>query len=74
MEAGTIGLVAAIIFFAVFVGAAMLVFTMVKRTVKLAFRLAIVAVLLLIAIAGGASLWWFGSGSKGAPPPVRRTR
>ncbi|MEP6925960.1 MAG: hypothetical protein ABI954_15940 [Pyrinomonadaceae bacterium] len=61
----SIGIVAAVIVFIVFVGAAMLVFTMVKRTVKLAFRLLIVGILLLIAVAGAASVWWFA----GSPAP-----
>ena len=51
MEMGSAALVAAIIFFVVFVAAAMVVFTMVKRTLKFAFRIMIVAVLLLIAVA-----------------------
>jgi hypothetical protein len=60
-----IGIVAAVIFFFVFVGVAMIVFSMIKRTVKLAFRLLIVAILLLIAVSGAFSLWWFS----GAPQP-----
>lgn len=59
------GIIAAIIFFILFVGAALLVFSMVKRTLKLAFRLAIVAVLLLVAVVGAMSLWWFS----GKPQP-----
>ena len=59
------GIIAAVIFFIVFIGAAMLVFSMIKRTVKLAFRLLIVGVLLLIAVVGATSLWWFA----GAPKP-----
>ena len=71
------GIVAAVIFFVVFIGVAVVVFSMIKRTVKLAFRLAIVAVLLLIAIAGAASLWWFGTNSTSdgkRPAPIQRTR
>lgn len=72
-----IGIVAAVIIFVVFVGAAMLVFSMVKRTVKLAFRLIIVGVLLLIAVAGATSVWWFaGSPAPNAnrPATIRPTR
>lgn len=70
-----IGLVAAIVFLVVFIALAMIVLTMVRRTVKLAFRLLIVGVLLLIAFAGAASLWWFsGSGERERPAPVRRSR
>ena len=62
---GSIGIVAAVIFFIVFVGAAMVVFSLVKRTFKLALRLIIVGILLLIATVGATSLWWFA----GAPAP-----
>lgn len=61
----SVGIVAAVIFFIVFIGAAMVVFSMIKRTVKLAFRLIIVGILLLIAAAGATSLWWFA----GSPAP-----
>lgn len=59
MEIGSIGIVAAVIFFVVFIALASIVFSMIRRTVKLAFRLAIVSVLLLIAVTGAVSLWWF---------------
>lgn len=62
---GNIGIVAAVIFFIVFIGTAMIVFSLVKRTVKLAFRLAIVGALLLIAVVGATALWWFA----GSPAP-----
>lgn len=76
METGSIGLIAAVIFLIVFVALAMIVLSFVKRTVKLAFRIAIVGVLLLIGVIGAASLWWF-AGSGGDKPrtaPVQRTR
>lgn len=59
------GILAAVVFFVIFIGAAMLIFSLIKRTVKLALRLLIVGVLLLIAVAGATSLWWFA----GAPKP-----
>ena len=76
MEAGSIGLIAAIIFLVVFVALAMVVLSFVRRTVKLAFRIAIVGILLLIGVVGAASLWWFagGSGDKSRTAPVRQTR
>jgi nitric oxide reductase large subunit len=77
METGSIGLIAAVIFLIVFVALAMIVLSFVKRTVKLAFRLAIVGVLLLIGVIGAASLWWFAGSSSGDKPrtaPVQRTR
>ena len=76
MEAGSIGLIAGVIFLVVFIALAMIVLSFVKRTVKLAFRIAIVGVLLLIGVIGAASLWWFagGSGDKPRTAPVRQTR
>ena len=76
MEAGSIGLIAAIIFLVVFVALAMVVLSFVRRTVKLAFRIAIVGVLLLIGVVGAASLWWFagGGGDKPRTAPIRQTR
>lgn len=76
MEAGSIGLIAAIIFLIVFVALAMVVLSFIRRTVKLAFRIAIVGVLLLIGVVGAASLWWFagGAGNKPRTAPVRQVR
>jgi nitric oxide reductase large subunit len=76
MEAGSIGLIAAVIFLLVFIALAMVVLSFVRRTVKLAFRLAIVGVLLLIGVVGAVSLWWFagGTGEKPRQAPVRQTR
>ena len=62
---GSVAIVAAVIFLIIFIGAAIMVLSLVKRTVKLAFRLVIVGVLLLIGIAGATSLLWFA----GAPAP-----
>jgi uncharacterized membrane protein len=56
-----IGIAAAGLFFAVFAAVAYVVFRLLKKSVKMAFRLAIVAVILVIAIAGSISFWWLGS-------------
>jgi uncharacterized BrkB/YihY/UPF0761 family membrane protein len=74
MEVGSIGLIAAIIFLAVFVGAAMIIFSMVKRTMKFAFRILIVAVLLIVGVVGAFSLYYFASGNTNQPAPIRRSR
>ena len=71
MEIGAFGIIAAVVFFVLMVGTAMLVFSMIRRTVKLAFRLAIVGLLLLIAVVGAVSLWWF-SGAQ-TPSKTRTT-
>lgn len=69
---GGTGLLAGGAFLLVFAGIAFIVFKMLKRTVKMAFRVAIVAVILTIAVAGSVALWAFGSGI--SRPPARPTR
>ncbi len=73
-----IGLAIAVSFFLILAAIAFVVFKMVKRTVKMAFRMTIVAVILLIAIVGSFSLWWFLSTpakyERRPPTPVKSTR
>ena len=63
---GATGMIAATAFFLTFVAIAYIAFRLLKKTVKMAFRMAIVAAILLIAIAGSLSFWWLGS-SRPAP-------
>ncbi len=56
--------IAAIIFVVFMIAVAAITFFLLKRAIKMAIRAAIVALILLIAIVGGASLWWFGSTDK----------
>lgn len=58
--------IAAIIFVAFLLAVAAITFFVLKRAVKMAFRAAIVALIVLIALVGGASLWFFGSTDKSA--------
>ena len=70
---GTIGVVVAAAFFLVFIGLAFVAFKALKRTVKMAFRMAVVSIILLIAVIGSFSLWYFsGGGSPKLKPPVSR--
>jgi hypothetical protein len=57
---GTALLAAGVFFVALAVGA-FIVFRLLKKTVKMAFRMAIVAVILLIAVIGSISFWWLGT-------------
>jgi hypothetical protein len=61
-EIGGIGLAAGAIFFAALAATAFVVFKLLRKTVKMAFRVTIVAVILTVAVVGSISLWWFGSG------------
>ena len=65
---GGVGIFAAVAFFLIFAAVAFIAYKLLKKTVKMAFRMAIVAVILLIAVAGSVSFWWLGS-SKPSPRP-----
>jgi hypothetical protein len=64
---GTIGVVAAAAFFIIVAAVAFIAFKMLKRTVKMAFRIGIVLLILGIAVAGSIALWALNSGSSSAP-------
>jgi hypothetical protein len=73
----TIGAIVAAGFLLVFLGVAFIAFKALKRTVKMAFRMAIVAGILLIAVVGSVTLWYFSSDAtpRLKPPadrPIRR--
>jgi thiol:disulfide interchange protein len=53
--------IAAIIFVVFLIAVAGITFFLLKRAVKMAMRAAIVALILMIAVVGGLSLWWFGT-------------
>ena len=73
MVGGT-GMIAAAAFFLIFVAVAYIVFRLLKKTVKMAFRMAIVATILLIAIAGSLSFWWLGSSKSATRPRPAQTK
>ncbi len=61
----------AAIFFVVFlIAVAAITFFVLKKAIKMAFRAAIVALILLIAVVGGVSLWWFGANGTSDMPPA----
>lgn len=62
--------IAAIIFVLFLTAVAAVTFFVLKRAVKMAIRAAIVGLILLIALVGGASLWWFGGGDKAVKRPA----
>ncbi|NOT47420.1 MAG: hypothetical protein HOP17_06685 [Acidobacteria bacterium] len=72
---GIVGAIVAVSFFLVFLGVAYVAFKALKKTAKMAFRMIVVGVILLIAVVGSATLWYFSSG--GSPklkPPVEKRR
>ena len=71
---GTTGIIAAVAFFIFFVIMAVIVYKVLRRTVKMAFRLVMVAVILTVAVAGSIALWALGSGGDPARPAANRPR
>ncbi|MFL6375146.1 MAG: hypothetical protein ACJ73D_10805 [Pyrinomonadaceae bacterium] len=67
--AGGLGIFAGIAFFLIFLAIAFIAFKLLKRTLKMAFRVAIVCVIVAIAIAGSAFFLMLGS-AKAPRPPV----
>ncbi|MEP6946649.1 MAG: hypothetical protein ABJA02_12090 [Acidobacteriota bacterium] len=74
--AAGIGLFAGIAFFLVLAAVAFAAFLMLRKTLKMAFRIAIVVVILLIAVAGGIAFFAIGiaSSSGGHRPPAPNAR
>lgn len=71
----SIGIVAAGAFFLLAAAVAFIAFKMLKRTVKMAFRVFVVVLILGIAAAGSIALWALSSGSSSVSTPrPSRTR
>ena len=68
--ASAVGIGLAAVFFLVFCGIAVFAYKMLKRTMKMAFRMLIVALILVIAVVGSAA-FYFGIQDK--KPVVRTT-
>ncbi len=62
--------IAAIIFVIFLFAVAAITFFVMKKAVKMAIRAAIVALILLIAVVGGVSLWMFGTNTTAEKPPA----
>ena len=69
-----IGAAAAGLFFVVFAAVVYVVFRLLKKSVKMAFRLTVVAVIQLIAVAGSVSFRWLGSSKPARPERPRPTQ
>jgi len=74
-ETGGIGIAAGVGFFLVFLAVAYVAFRLLRRTMKMAFRLAVVGVILLVAVAGSVGIFGLGNSKPARPrPPVTRQR
>lgn len=66
---GGIAVVAAVVFFLVFIGLAWFVFKMLKKSVKMAVRVAIAAAILAVAVAVSGYFLFFGNSKSPGPAP-----
>lgn len=66
-----VGIVSAVAFFFVLAAAAFIAFKLLKRSVKMALRVGIVAVILAVAVTGSVALWAFSSSGSEKPKPAR---
>lgn len=74
-ESAAIGIGAGVGFFLVLVAVAYGAFRLLRRSMKMVFRLAIVAAILIVAAIGSFTILWFSYAKAPAPrPPVRRQR
>jgi len=72
---GLIAVIVSAAFFLMLAGAAYIAFKALKKTAKMAIRMAIVIVILVIAVVGSISLWYFSSDvTPKLKPPASRTR
>jgi hypothetical protein len=74
-DAGPIGIAVGVAFFLVVAAVAYISFRLMRRTMKTAIRLAIVALILLVALVGSIAILWKSSGRITRPrPSTNRTR
>lgn len=66
---GGVGIVAGVAFLLIFLGLAIIAFKMLRKTVKMAFRITIVAIIVAIALAGSAFFLSLGTAKPVRPTP-----
>lgn len=69
--AAGVGAIAAIGFFLVCVAIAFTAFLLLRKTLKMAFRIGIVVVILAIAVCGAVALLWLGVAASSSSHPQR---
>lgn len=69
---GAVGVFVAVAFFFVALASGVFAFIMLRKTLKMAIRMIIVAAILLIAVFGSAALWWFLQPSRPNKPIQNR--
>lgn len=65
---------AGIVFLIILAAVAFLAFRLFRRTLKMAFRMAMLATALVAVLVGSVGLWWYGSSKPGPRPATPRNR
>jgi tetrahydromethanopterin S-methyltransferase subunit D len=71
---GTTTLVAGVGLFFILAAAAYVMFRILRKTVKMAFRMAMVVTVLFTFVVGGIALYWFGTGTASKPARPQKTQ
>jgi hypothetical protein len=64
---GTTVIIAGVGFFFILLAAAYVMFRLLRKTVKMAFRMAMVVSFFFVFVVGGIATYWFASGSSARP-------
>ena len=69
LPGGTTAIIAGVGFFFILAAAAYVLFRVMRKTVRMAFRMAMVVTFLFVFVVGGIAIYWFSSGSSSRPTP-----
>lgn len=71
---GTTTLIAGVGLFLILAAAAYVMFRILRKTVKMAFRMAMVVTVLFAFLVGAIAIYWFGTGTSSKPTRPQRTQ
>jgi phosphoglycerol transferase MdoB-like AlkP superfamily enzyme len=71
---GAIAAGAGIVFLVILAAVSYIAFRIFRKTLKMAFRMAILASVLVAVVGGGVGLWWFGTSRPSSRSVPQRTR
>jgi tetrahydromethanopterin S-methyltransferase subunit D len=71
---GTTSVIAGVGLFFILVAAAYVMFRFMRKTVKMAFRMAMVVTVLFTFVVGGIAVYWFGTGTSSKPRRPQRVQ
>jgi EamA domain-containing membrane protein RarD len=73
-SSGAIGAIFGVGFFLALAGVAFIAYKSLRKTVKWAVRIGIVVTILVVALAGSITLWWYSSSANPQPRPPAPSR